>query len=267
MHAPIAAASAQPQPSGQRPPQPQSQSARRPRSAEAAGWHGAAAQEDARITAHLPLVRKIAWHVHGKAPGALELEELMQTGVVALVEASRSYEDRGHAFATYASMRVRGAMIDLVRRNATICRSAIIRRREIAATRARLTLENGYPPDDAQMAGAMGLPPGEWHALLQATAGVQHASIDEVYSEHSMWFADDGDSADDLLDRRALAEQLGTQIAALPEREAMVLQLYFVEELNLEEVGAVLGVGAARVCQIKKAALDRLRTAMAPDDD
>ncbi|NKB16684.1 MAG: FliA/WhiG family RNA polymerase sigma factor [Sphingomonadales bacterium] len=231
---------------------------------DTAGWGAGSTAADARITAHLPLVRKIAWHVHGKAPGAVELEELMQTGVVALVEASRSYEDRGHAFATYAGMRVRGAMIDLIRRNATICRSAIIRRRDIAATRARLTLENGYPPDDAQMAAAMGLPAAEWHALVQATAGVQHASIDEVYSEHSMWFADDRETADEAIDRRALAQQLAAHIAQLPEREGMVLQLYFVEELNLEEIGAVLGVGAARVCQIKKAALDRLRGAMAP---
>jgi RNA polymerase sigma factor FliA len=212
-----------------------------------------------RITAHLPLVRRIAWHVHGRAPGAVELEELIQTGIVALVEAAQGYEDRGHAFATYAQMRVRGAMIDLIRRNATICRSAIARRKQIDATRQRLSVELGRMPDDAEMAAAMGIPPGEWRALVDATQAVRHESLDDVYSEHSMWFADEREGADALLDRQDMQERLAAAISELPEREAMVLQLYFVEELNLDEIGATLGVGAARVCQIKKAALDRVR--------
>jgi RNA polymerase sigma factor FliA len=212
-----------------------------------------------RVTAHLPLVRRIAWHVHGRAPGAVELEELVQTGLVALVEAAQSYEDRGHAFATYAQLRVRGAMIDLIRRNATICRSAIVRRRQMEEVRRRLSTELGRAPDDTEMAAAMGIPPNEWRALVDATQAVRHESLDEVYSEHSMWFADDRAGADELLDRQDMQERLASAIAELPEREAMVLQLYFVEELNLDEIGATLGVGAARVCQIKKAALDRVR--------
>jgi RNA polymerase sigma factor FliA len=211
------------------------------------------------ITSHLPLVRRIAWHVHGRAPGAVELEELIQTGIVALVEAAQGYEDRGYAFATYAQMRVRGAMIDLIRRNATICRSAISRRKQMDATRQRLSAELGRTPDDAEMAAAMGIPPGEWRALVDATQAVRHESLDDVYSEHSMWFADDRAGADELLDRQDMQERLGAAIAALPEREAMVLQLYFVEELNLDEIGETLGVGAARVCQIKKVALVRVR--------
>jgi RNA polymerase sigma factor FliA len=212
-----------------------------------------------RVQAHLPLVRRIAWHVHGRAPGAVELEELIQTGVVALVEAAQGYEDRGHAFATYAQLRVRGAMIDLIRRNATICRSAIARRKQMEETRRRLSTELGRAPDDAEMAAAMGVPPGEWRALVDATQGVRHESLDDVYSEHSLWFVDDQAGADELLDRKDMQDRLAAAIATLPEREALVLQLYFVEELNLDEIGATIGVGAARICQIKKAALDRVR--------
>jgi RNA polymerase sigma factor FliA len=219
-----------------------------------------------RVQAHLPLVRRIAWHVHGRAPGAVELEELIQTGVVALVEAAQAYEDRGHAFATYAQLRVRGAMIDLIRRNATICRSAIIRRRQMEETRRHLSAALGRAPEDAEMAAAMGVPPSEWRALIDSTESVRHESLDDVYSEHSMWFADDREGADDLLDRQDMQDQLAAAISELPEREAMVLQLYFVEELNLEEIGSTLGVGAARVCQIKKAALDRVRAILGNAD-
>ncbi len=230
----------------------------------AQGWSAELVEE--RVTAHLPLVRRIAWHVHGRAPGAIELEELVQTGIVALVEAAQSYEDRGHAFATYAQLRVRGAMIDLIRRNATLCRSAIVRRREIEALRQRLRLELGHEPADADLAAAMGLPPGEWRAIADATTSLRHESIDEVYSDHSLWFADDRAGPDALLEAGDARERLAAIIATLPEREALVLQLYFVEELNLEEIGETLGVGAARVCQIKKAALDRVRAQLSEDD-
>jgi RNA polymerase sigma factor FliA len=236
-----------------------------PSALRAHGWTRATDPVEARITAHLPLVRRIAWHVHGRAPGAIELDELIQTGVVALVEAARNYEDRGHAFATYAQLRVRGAMIDLIRRNATICRSAIIKRREMNAVRKRLADTIGRAPDDAEMASAMGLPPAEWRALVDATESVRHESLDEVYSEHSLWFADSEEAADVALDRRDVQDRMAALIAELPEREATVLQLYFVEELNLEEIGATLGVGAARVCQIKKAALDALRRMLGDD--
>jgi len=91
---------------------------------------------------------------------------------------------------------------------------------------------------------------------------VHQESIDEVYSDHSMWFADVEERADEAIDRTRLQRAIAETIATLPEREAMVLQLYFVEEMNLEEIGETLGVGAARICQIKKAALDRVRATL-----
>lgn len=211
---------------------------------------------------HMPLVRKIAWHVHGRVSGALEVEDLVQIGMIALVEAANAFEDRGHAFATYASVRIRGAMIDHLRRQATICRSAMVRRRELAAVRERLQHRFGREPREAEMALEMGLAPGAFRALVDETQSARHESIDEVYSEHSMWFADVEERADEALEREALQAALAASIGTLPEREALVLQLYFVEEMNLEEIGLTLGIGAARVCQIKKAALDKLRGAL-----
>ena len=216
---------------------------------------------------YMPLVRKIAWHVHGRVSSAIDLEDLIQIGMIALVEAANGYEDRGHAFSTYASMRIRGNMIDHLRRHATLCRSAMAKRKEIGKQVALLETQLGRAPTEAELATALGLSPSEYRELADSTQAVRQESLDEVYSDQSMWFADVEDRADDILEREQLRALLASRISELPEREALVLQLYFVEELNLDEIGQVLNVGAARVCQIKKAALDKLRKALADEDD
>ena len=214
---------------------------------------------EALARSHMPLVRKIAWHVHGRVSTATEVEDLIQIGMIALVEAANSFEDRGHAFATYATMRIRGAMIDHLRRHATICRSAMSKRRELSSVRARLENRLGREARDPEMAAEMGLEAADYRQLVDDVQSVHHESIDDVYSEHSMWFADVEERADQALERESLRGALASAIGKLPEREAMVLQLYFVEEMNLEEIGQTLGIGAARVCQIKKTGLDRVR--------
>ena len=212
---------------------------------------------------HMPLVRRIAWHVHGRVSNAIDVEDLIQIGMVALVEAANNFEDRGFAFATYATMRIRGAMIDHLRRHATICRSAMGRRRAISGVRAKVEQILGRPATEAEMADAMGMTAQEYREATDSTESIRQESLDEVYSDQSMWFADVEERVDQTLERDELRDMLAGHIADLPEREAMVLQLYFVEEMNLEEIGLTLGVGAARVCQIKKAALDRLRGKLA----
>jgi RNA polymerase sigma factor for flagellar operon FliA len=214
------------------------------------------------VRSHMPLVRKIAWHVHARVASAMEIEDLVQIGMIALVECANGYEDRGHAFGTYATMRIRGAMIDHLRKNASICRSAMARRREMNSKREQLEGQFGRAPTDAEMAAAMGLEPSAYRALVDDTQSARYESLDEVYSDHSMWFADVEERADDALEREGLKAAVAAGIRTLPERDAMVLQLYFVEEMNLDEIGQTLGVGAARICQIKKSALDKLRKSL-----
>jgi RNA polymerase sigma factor for flagellar operon FliA len=160
-------------------------------------------------------------------------------------------------------MRVRGAMIDHLRRSAAQARSGMAKRKEIARARVELEAKLGRAATDGEMAEAMGLDAAAFREMADAAESVRHESLDEVYSDQSMWFADLEERGEELLDRDRLKEALADRIAQLPEREAMVLQLYFVEELNLEEIGQVLNIGAARVCQIKKSALDRLRGSLA----
>jgi RNA polymerase sigma factor for flagellar operon FliA len=215
---------------------------------------------DRLVRTHMPLVRKIAWHTHARVSTALDVEELVQTGMVALIEAARNFEDRGQAvFSTYASVRIRGAMIDSLRKHATMCRSALRKRRDLNAARDRLMGLLGRMPTHAELAQEMEISQDELRETLTATQGVRYESIDEVYSDHSVWFAADEPDAFDKLSGNDLRKAMVAAISELPEREALVLQLYFVEELNLEEIGQTLGVGAARVCQIKKVALDKVR--------
>jgi len=217
---------------------------------------------------HLALVRKIAWHTHARVSTALDIEELVQIGMIALIEAARSFEDRGHAaFSTYATVRVRGSMIDALRKQATMCRSALRRRRELNAAREAVSSTLGRAPTETELAAHMEIPLAELQTAITNTQGVRYESIDEVYSDHSIWFADEEPDAFETLQSSEMRAQLIDAIQSLPTRESQVLQLYFVEELNLEEIGQTLGVGAARVCQIKKAALANVRKMLAGWED
>lgn len=214
------------------------------------------------IETHSTLVRRVAWHVHSRMSTAIEVEDLIQIGFIALVEAAQHFEDRGIAFAPYASTRIRGAMVDALRRDARMGRAGMANRRYLAGIRAKLEQAFMRPPSDAEMADAAGLEPQAYYAMTASTQAVAQDSIDESYSDHDMWFADLADSADTALEKAQLREALVANLAKLTDREATILQLYFVEELNLDEIGETLGVGAARVCQIKKAALDKMRDLM-----
>ncbi|WP_373489157.1 sigma-70 family RNA polymerase sigma factor [Blastomonas sp.] len=215
------------------------------------------------IEAHLPLVRKLAWHVRGMAPGVAEVEDLIQIGMVALVECANHYEDRGHGFATYASMRIRGALIDHLRASSNMCRSAMDFRKKVRRAQELLVRKLARDPSEAEIAEALGMDAADFRMRSDAAQDVRFESMDEVYSEHSMWFADGEDSAETVMEADNLKQLLNASIATLKEREQLILQLHYIEEMNLDEIGLVLGITAARVCQIKKTALEKLRKRLA----
>lgn len=222
-----------------------------------------ARDEGALVREHLPLVRRLAWHVHGSVSTAVEVEDLVQVGLVALVEAAGSFEDRGQVtFKQYLATRLRGAMIDELRRHAAMTRGAIKRRREYQRAIKSLTSANGRAPSEAEIAATLEISVPKLRADYATAEAVQFDSIDEVYADDQPWFASDEPSAFDQLAEAQVRDRLIAAIGSLPERDQMVIQLYHVEELNLEEIGAVLGVGAARICQIKSAAHAKLKKAM-----
>jgi RNA polymerase sigma factor FliA len=222
-----------------------------------------AREDKARVEEHLPLVRRLAWHVHGSVSTAVEVEDLVQVGLVALVEAANAFEDRGLVtFKQYLTTRVRGAMIDELRRHAATTRGAMKRRRAYGEAMRALTAELGRAPNEAQVAERLGVNVARLRAEYLTAEAAKFDSLDDVYADDQPWFADDTPDAFEQLAEGQLRDRLIAAVAALPEREQLVIQLYHVEELNLEEIGQVLGVGAARVCQIKASALAKLKKAM-----
>ena len=218
---------------------------------------------EALVRRHLPLVRRIAWHIHGSMSAIVEVEDLIQVGLVALVEAASGFEDRGQvSFEQYLVTRVRGAMIDELRRQATLTRGAMRRRRAYQQALAALAAAHGRPPSEAELAERLGVSVEKLRAEYASAEAVRFDSLDDTYSDESPWFMSDEPNAFDRLAESDQRDALIAAVAALPEREAQVVQLYYVEELNLEEIGQVLGVGAARVCQIKASAHARLKKAL-----
>ena len=224
---------------------------------------GTAQDTESLVRRYLPLVRRIAWHVHGSMSSIVEVEDLIQIGLVALVEAIAGFEDRGQVtFEQYLTTRLRGSMIDELRRQATLTRGAMRRKKQYGETIAALTHELGHRPDEAQIAERIGVTPEKLRSDYATAEPLRFEPIDDVYTDEGPWFMADEPDAFEQLAEGQLRDVLIAAIGDLPEREAMVIQLYYVEELNLEEIGQVLGVGAARICQIKKSAHDRLKRNM-----
>lgn len=216
-----------------------------------------------RIRRFLPMVKRLAWYVHGSGRSGIEVEDLIQAGLVALTECSQRHDGPTEdGFAAYAKLRVRGAMVDLVRRSTPLSRSATERRRVLREKTAMLTNELGRPPADVELAAAVGLTERELAEQKAADEPLRFEAIDDAYSDSNAAFADDRPDSFELLADAEMRGAVASAIGDLPERLQMIVQLYFVEELNLAEIAEVLGVSIPRVHQLKAQALDKLRGAL-----
>lgn len=213
---------------------------------------------EALVEEYAPLVRKIAWQVHSRVSRTSDLEDLIQVGLIALIEASRTYEERGFAFATYATTRIRGAMIDQQRREADVGRSAMVAARQVQQTRSALEQRLMRAPTATEMAEALDLSAEEYFALEKSATHGRSISIEDLMEDGSLLFADDRIGAGEACEQEDMMNALRQCVGQLSEREQMVLQLYFFEELNLQEIGLALDVSAARICQIKRDAMIRI---------
>ena len=216
-----------------------------------------------RLRRFMPMVRRLAWHLHGSGRGGIEVEDLMQAGLLALTECAQRHIGPGEdGFAAYAKLRVRGAMVDLIRRQVPLSRGAADRRRQIREAREGLRASLGREAEEAEVAAALGLTRAELEELRQNAEPLRFEALDTAYSEDNMAFADGAPDSLQQLQDAEQRDQLTRAIAALPERLQRIIQLYFVEELNLSEIAAVLDVSIPRIHQLKAQALDRMRAAM-----
>lgn len=231
-----------------------------PKSFEGAAAYGAAsrAEVEARVRRFLPLVHRAAWHIFGSGRDGLEIDDLVQAGIVALTECSQRHNGPGEdGFAAYAKIRVRGAMFDCIRKLANDTRTARKKRARYNEVVDELQATNGIQPTRMQIARAMGISDGE---LLEIEAsGITLTSISDAYDESNTAFASDDPDPFDVLAGQQDRERLVAAMRELPERSQLVLQLFFVEELNLTEIAEVLEVSVPRVHQLRAKALKDLR--------
>jgi RNA polymerase sigma factor for flagellar operon FliA len=226
----------------------------------------AAYQEDSwelMLERHAPLVKRMAYHLLGRLPDSVQVDDLIQSGMIGLLEAARNYElGHGASFETYAGIRIRGAMLDEVRRNDWVPRSVHRRSRELSEAIRRLEARLGRDAQDAEVAAEMDIGLEEYYHMLQDVSGTRILSFDEIghEDESGLEAMPSGDpEMTDSLQQEERSKELAQEIARLPEREQLIMSLYYGDELNLKEVGEVIGVTESRVCQIHSQALARLR--------
>ena len=220
---------------------------------------------DAAIETYSPLVKRMAHHMRAKLPQSVQLDDIIQAGLMGLMDAiSRFQENQGTQFETYATQRIRGAILDELRSNDWLPRGLRRSMREIESAISRLEQTLGRAPTEREMAKEMGITLKEYQQRLQEARGYQLFHIEDFTSGEDDGFLDRNfpDNTANPLERlqdSRLREALVQAIKELPERERVLMGLYYDKELNFREIAAVLEVSESRVCQLHSQAVARLR--------
>jgi len=224
-------------------------------------------QQEQLINRYAPLVKRIAYHLLARLPASVQVEDLMQAGMIGLLEASRKYDaGKGASFETYAGIRIRGAMLDEVRKGDWAPRSVHRNTRMVTDAIRAVEARTGRDAKDSEVAAELKLSLDEYYGILGDTMGSRLFSFDDLMEDGEHGLEESG--SHELEPGRGLEDQrfrkaLADAIANLPERERLVLSLYYDEELNLKEIGEVLGVSESRVCQLHSQCAARLRARLA----
>ncbi len=220
------------------------------------------------LTEHMPLVKRLAHHMKAKLPPSVEVDDLVQAGMIGLLDAITRYEEtHGAQFETYAVLRIRGAMLDELRNSDWLPRSMRQNMRKIEQAMSALQQKLGHAPSESEVAKSLKLSLSDYQDMLSDGGGHQLVYYEDFHGEDGndsfldRYAVDDADPLRSLLDgdfRQAVIDA----IDKLPPREKMLMGLYYEEELNLKEIGAVMGVSESRVSQLHTQAVARLRAAL-----
>lgn len=213
-----------------------------------------------------PLVKRIAHHLMARLPANVLLDDLVQNGMIGLLDAIGRYEEGfGAQFETYASQRIRGAMLDGLRENDWLPRNLRREMRRVESALQQLEQQNGRAPSESELAANLGMSLQDYQKLLLDARGHQLVYLEDFSTEDGDSFLDrhvglsDSDPSQ-ILEDKDMRREMVAAIAGLPEREQMVMALYYEEELNLREIGEVMGVTESRVCQLHSQAIARIRS-------
>ena len=224
---------------------------------------------DDQLRKYSPLVRRLAHHMIAKLPPSVEVDDLIQVGMIGLTEAIARFEpSQGVQFETFASQRIRGAMLDELREGDWMSRSSRKSQKDIEQALRRVEQRLGRSPKESEIAAELDMSLDDYQALLGKVRGTQlvyledfhHDDEDEGFLDRHV--ADEGADPMAVLRDQRLRASLVEAIKALPEREQYIMGMYYEHDMNLKEIAAVLGVTESRVCQLHSQAIARLRTKM-----
>ncbi len=213
----------------------------------------------------LPLVKRIAYHMMTRLPASVEVDDLIQAGLMGLMDAADRYDsEQGAHFETYATQRVRGAMLDELREADWASRNVRRAGRQIESAMHILQQRHQRPPSEQEIAEEMGLDIHAYFDLLNDARGAQLVYYEDLHEgdgdDFLERFADRGHQAPfDVLSSAHFKKALAQAVGILPEREKQLMGMYYEQEMNFKEIGAVLGVSESRVCQLHSQAITRLR--------
>jgi RNA polymerase sigma factor FliA len=225
--------------------------------------HADSGNHEDLVTAHIGLVKRIAQHLIARLPSTVDIDDLMQAGMIGLLEAANNFDEtKGASFETYAGIRIRGAMLDDIRRYDWTPRSVHHKYRKVSAAISKIENEKGAPAASEEVAAVLDISLDDYHKILSDSASSRLFSLDETIDEtnwHRTVPRANTDTPEQQMFDSQFREFLAGEIEKLPERERLVLSLYYERELNLKEIGRVLDVTESRVCQIHVQAMLRLR--------
>lgn len=222
--------------------------------------------EKSLVSRHVGLVKRIAYHLVNRLPPSVQVEDLIQAGMVGLLEAAAHFDpSQGASFETYAGIRIRGAMLDEIRRSDWTPRSVHRKARQVAEAVREIENRTGRDAKDSEVVESLGISLKDYHQILVDSTSAKVFSFDSSENPAVDQSNIPEHSAGPLekLTERGFHEALAKAIEGLPDRERLVMSLYYDDELNLREIGEILGVSESRVCQIHGQAVTRLRARMA----
>lgn len=221
---------------------------------------------EALVMAHLGMVKRVALHLKVRLPPFMELDELVQVGMIGLLEAARAYDaSKGIDFENFAHSRVRGAILDEVRRLSFLPRSAVAINKSHSSATHTLAAELGRTPTQAELAEHLGQDIAQFHKDRNQAQRFETYSMEVLTEEVMSLSADAASQPEAIVEHQDFMRALVQAIGDMPERDQLLMNLYYVEELNLKEIGEVLGVTESRVSQLLSATVKKLRTVLQVD--